>query len=120
MPLFGTSELAALQSAASTTLTDTCVIQRRTLTNDGFGSQSESWATVATTTARLGIPTGSFMVSLAARQTDLTSYEVSLPFGTDVRVNDRLVVDGRTLNVQNVFSPATLTMLVRVLASELR
>lgn len=120
MPLFGAAELAALQATAATTMADTCVVQRRSVTNDGFGSQSETWTTVATTTARLGVPSGSFMADLAAKQTDLASWQVDLPYGTDVRVADRLVLDSQTLTVQAVFSPETLTLVVRVLASELR
>jgi head-tail adaptor len=114
------AELASIQATANTTLTDDCTVQRAVIVNDGFGSQTESWDTVATTTARMGVPQGAYFAALAARLSEFASWQVSLPSGTDVQVKDQLLIRDQTLVVQSVYEPQTISSVTRVLASELR
>jgi hypothetical protein len=120
MQPLSSTELAAMQSEAQATMTDTCVIQRLTPTSDGFGSQRETWNTIATTVARMGTPTGGYLAEQAARLGELASWVISFPQATDVQVNDQLVINSQTLKVQAVYNPQTISTATRVLASEIR
>lgn len=109
-----------MQTVASSALADTCLVQRAVKVKDGFGSQKETWNTVATTTARMGTPSGGYISAMAAKLSEQASWQVSLPYGTDVQVKDRLIIDSQTLVVQAVFDPQSYSTVTRVLASELR
>lgn len=114
-------QLAALQAAA-TALLDIpgCVIQRRAPESDGLGSQTDNWTTVATLACGLAKPSAQIMQQYAARIGAQQAWTVRLPAGTDVRVDDQLVVSGLTLRVQAALNPASYSVSQRVLASEVR
>lgn len=79
------------------TLPDVCVIQRATNFSDGQGGQTEAWATASTTSCRVS-PAGRSAVEVARadRTAAVGDWIVTLPYLSDVTVEDRLLVNGTT------------------------
>lgn len=111
-----TTDLRATQQGA---LTRSCQIQRPTATSDGAGGQTTTTATVAT-------------VPCAYRQRDLSVGErelagrlgvgtlltLTVPWGTDLRNVDRVLVDGRTFEVQASPLRGSLQLAVQAVVAE--
>lgn len=116
--MLSADELTAIQAAASASFDQPCVVKRATDTQDTTGYTTHPWTTVTTTTARMAVPTGSYMQMIADKLSDLKTWLVSLPVGTSVQQNDLLIVGGQTLTVQTVFAPQSYQASVRLLASE--
>ncbi|MGZ3677034.1 MAG: hypothetical protein ACXWQR_00520 [Ktedonobacterales bacterium] len=112
-------ELSDIQGAVSTLFDKTCVIKRATDATAATGFTTQTFATLATTKCRMGVPTGSYMQMLAERMSDLKTWLVTLPANTDVQQTDQLVIDGQTLTVQTVFAPQSYSSATRVFASVL-
>jgi head-tail adaptor len=94
------AELAAMRADLTASLPDTAVIQRRTLTPDGMGGQTEAWATVATVACRVA-PTANMPEEFTngGRLVSTSWWRVTFPAGTDVRAADRVLALGRTFEV---------------------
>lgn len=122
MPTLSTAELTQMQTDAQGVILDqTCTIQRRSIASDGMGHSSESWPAVHSNVAcHLALPTGSYMQNLADRLSELTTWVVSFPVGTDVLIGDRLIVGSDTLTVQAVYNPQSFQILLTVEASEIK
>lgn len=117
------TELAQLQADAAALLDVTsCAVQRATLADDGYGHLAETWGTIATVTCGLAEPSAGIMTQFAGVLAgSVASWIVSLPLGTDVARNDRLIVGGQTMRVQAVLAPPqSYAILSQVLATELR
>lgn len=114
------SELALIQSDANALLDKTCLIRRATLTDDAYGTQSESWADVTTVDAGMAQPSAGLLANYAFLIGSLATWKVRLPYGTDVREKDQLVIDGQTLIVQVDLTPQSLAIFATVLASEVK
>ena len=116
-----TTELALIQQDLAVAVCDkTCVIQRATKTPDGYGSESESYRPIATTVAGMKEPTANMLQNYAFRIESLAAFLVHLPVGTDVAVDDYLVVDGQTLKVHVLLTPQSYQGLLQVIAAELK
>lgn len=120
MSLLSAAELASIQAEANKLLDTTAAIMRRTPSNDGLGSQSESWPTIATVPAMMTTPNGSFIQKQAEALGELASWLVFVPVGTDIQRYDRITINSQTLEVQAVYSPLSYAGLIRMLASEIR
>jgi head-tail adaptor len=118
--MLSAAEIAEMQAVATASLNTSCQIQRSTLTADGYGSSSETWTTVATVNVTLAQPSEGQLQKYAERIGGLASWLVRFPYGTDVRVNDQLIVGGVTLRVEAPLFPTSYEMSSRVLASEVR
>lgn len=115
------AELASIRSdAAAAALDLDCDIQRKTLTSDGMGQDSETWTTIATVKAGMTEPSGSQLQNYDYLIGSLATWKVQLPYGTDVQRQDHLIIDGSTLVVQADLSPQSYNALVTVLASEVK
>lgn len=115
------SELASIRAdTENATLDLSCEIQRRTLTSDGMGTQTESWHTQETVQCGLSQPTAGQLTNYAFLIGSLSAWQVKLPVGTDVRYNDHLIISGQTLTVQVVLNPRSYAALLTVLASEVK
>lgn len=111
-------ELAALRAVATSALDMAgAVVQRATLADDGYGHQTQTWATITTVAAGLAKPTAAIMQAYAARIGTRESWVASLPYGTDCAEGDRLVVSGQTLTVQADLSVSSYSTLKQVLAT---
>lgn len=84
-------------------------IQRATTASDGLGGRSRTFATVATVACRITPDRkGAAEAMTGERMMDKEPYRVSFPLGTDVRITDRVVVDGVTLAVEAVQAPRSV------------
>lgn len=99
-----TAELEAAQATAVGALPDSCDVQRRTVTSDGAGGQTETWTTVATVPCRVAPSGGASEGIVANESAGRAGFVVTVPSDTDVRGTDRLVIDDRQLEVVAVLT----------------
>ena len=79
---------------------DTCVIERPTSGTDAGGAPISGYTTAATVACKVSAPGRAPVEAISGgRVVPLVDYEISLPPATDVRNEDRIVVNGRTLYV---------------------
>lgn len=79
----------------------TAVIERASYAADGMGGQRETWAAVGTVDCRLMIQAsrqGQEFVT-GEQETSLTRWWATMPIGTDVLAQDRLLVASRNFEV---------------------
>lgn len=114
------AELTAIRANAAAVVCDQdCVIQRATSTPDAYGTETESSpTTIATTVAGMSTPTAGQVQAYASKIGALKAWQVQLPYGTDVREEDLLLIAGHTLTVQADLSPQSYNSLATVLAVE--
>lgn len=92
--MFSSSQLASMRACQTAALPSVCDIQRKTKVSDGMGGELENYATVAT-----GVPCrveSEFYQpaqnQAAEQRRTITNYPILLPFDTDIRVDDYLLV----------------------------
>lgn len=106
MTLLSSAQITSMRTTADLALPDTVVISRRTTASDGAGGWTETWATSATVAGRL-MPkyqiSGTEGQAAGQVQAEAT-WALTLPAGTDLRAGDRVVVAGRTFEVQALLS----------------
>lgn len=102
--MYSATELDAMRSTLEASLPDTAQVRRKTLTSDGMGGQTESWATVATVACRVAPSGRPEERAVAERLASVSVWTVTLPALTDVRAVDRLVVGARTFEVVGVLA----------------
>lgn len=116
-----TDELGSIRADVADAVCDLpCVIQRKVLTKDAYGSATESLVVVSPDDLLAGMkePTAGQMQMYASKLGSLGSWQVQFAYGTDVRVNDLLLIAGHTMTVQVDYSPQSYNTLTTVLASE--
>ncbi|HPV11713.1 MAG TPA: head-tail adaptor protein [Verrucomicrobiota bacterium] len=117
--LLPSDELAALRATQEAALPDTAAIRRITRTSDGAGGHTESEATVTTVACRMAqIGNGSERL-IAERLSLAESVVVTMPYGTDVRLTDRLLISGVTWEVVAILERSWSTAL-RVIAARVQ
>lgn len=114
------AEMAQLRADVTPVFDTSATIQRATLGSDGYGNPTETWNTVASVLAGLSKPSARIQALYAARIGSLDSWTVRLPYGTDVKQNDRILVAGQTLSVQADLSVSSYSTCYSVLATEVR
>lgn len=85
--------LAAMRSAISELLPDTCFILSLTATPDGAGGQSESWGTVTTASCRLDVKETRDILSGGAIQSFIKTV-LSVPYDTSITEANRITHGG--------------------------
>ena len=94
------AELADMRTVQDQAMAGTCVITRKTLTSDGMGGFTETWAAAGTVVGRVWPATESGAESLMAdRITESDAWVITVPYATDVTAKDRITADGRTFEV---------------------
>lgn len=94
------AEIADARAEQATMLPDTCTVQRKTLVSDGGGGQIERWDPVATGVACRLHPAsvtsggGTGIAPGGGRLNDATTHIVTFDAKGDVKLEDRIVVDG--------------------------
>ena len=80
---------------------DTCVVQRLSGAKDRAGAQTNDWVTTATVACRVDAPARQPVEAVSGgRVGPIVDYDVFIwPRTTVVGSNDRILVNGRTLNV---------------------
>ena len=116
--MLSATELGAMRAAVEASLPDMCEVQRVTLAAGSYGEQTESWKSIATVACRVapagGLPQERVM---AERLGNVSTWTVTLPALTDVRVGDRLLVGTRTFAVAGVLARSE-EIVRRVVCSE--
>lgn len=98
--MLSAAELAEMRSVQALAQAGTAVISRKTLTADGMGGFTETWAASGTVTCRVWPARESGAESLIAdRITESDAWVITVPYATDVAAEDRVVADGRTFEV---------------------
>lgn len=112
-------ELALIRSDAAAILDLPCVIQRATLTPDGVGSNALTWPTVSAPGLLCGMssPSQAQMSIYADVIGSQIAYNINFPWNQDIRVQDRILVQGLSLNVQVGATSESYSALQTVLAS---
>ncbi len=117
--LLPSDELAALRATQEAALPDTAAIRRITRTSDGAGGHTESEATVTTVACRMAqIGNGSERM-IAERLSLAESVIVTMPYGTDARLVDRLLINGVTWEVVAIMERSWSTAM-RVIAARVQ
>ena len=115
------AELASIRAEAALAVCDqVCVISRKSTTQDGMGTGSDTYNVINTTTAGVRQPGGSLLANYAFAIESLATYLVLLPYGTDVRHQDHLLIAGETLEAHVILSPQSYSIFENVLAAQLK
>lgn len=121
MNTLSTTELTQMQNDAVRGACDlSCQIQRATRTPLSSGGASVVWNTVATVQAGMAEPSASQLQNYEYMIGSLAAWQVRFPVGTNVLEQDRLVINGETLEVVKIMTPRSIPVLLTVLASEVK
>jgi hypothetical protein len=124
MPQLRNSELVSMRLAANAQLFDkTCTILRNSPTQNPQGVNVDNFIAIATNQGcNIAQPTQTYLVLLAQRISNQTSWQVDMAYGTDVKSGDQLNISGAVLVVQavntNAAFPSSFGILLNILASE--
>ncbi len=101
--ILNAGQLAQLRTLHERALPNTATILRRTLTSDGQGGQTQSYASVGTTICRLAFFGGNRPVMPDTEQSGKIEpkerWIVTLPYGADALETDRLTINGVTYEI---------------------
>lgn len=116
------AEMLSIQADVALAACDKdCQIQRLpTSTPDSRGVPSGVPTTIATVKAGMKQPTGNHLQNYDYLIAAMDTWLVQFPVGTDVRAQDNLVIEGRSLVVQIILAPQSYPGLLSVLASEVK
>lgn len=109
----------AREDAEAQLLVDTGVITRRSATINDDGTESLTWATVATVGARVEPMSNRDTSETLGERADATQYYRGyVPVGTDVNAGDRVTLTTHVLYVTQVYAARSDALLLRVMLSE--
>lgn len=101
-------DLAGMREVQESALPDTAVISRLTRTYDDTGGYSETSTTVATVACRVTRERPREVVQ-GEQPVVLADWVVTLPYGTDVRPDDNITVNGQVLHVVGLLNASWRT-----------
>lgn len=120
--MLSSSELSMLQRHAEHALIDTCDIYRRVRVDDGAGGYTYTDSVVGDNViCRLTPVRNDFEQErlIAATLGSDISWILSLPVGTNITLNDYVVMDGHRLEVNAIMAePRSILTVMRVVVSE--
>jgi hypothetical protein len=115
------AEMASLRADVAALACDTsCVVKRKTSTKDAWGTRTESFSTVTTVNVGLKSPAAHELQVYAYMIGSSKAWMVKLPYGTDVRTQDHLILGSDTLVVQADVSLSSYSTLTTMLAVEFK
>jgi hypothetical protein len=121
MPLISEAKLNKIRATVNRTLPDPCQIKRKSKMPDGRGGFVEGpEVTVATVNSRMIAMSYDQERVYGDRLQNRLGFKVLLPYGTDIKDSDKLVISGRTLDVVDVITGQTWELFVQVICSEKR
>ncbi len=102
--LLSTANLTWMQATQQQAMPGTVVIERYTSSADGMGGETETWAAVGTAIGRIypHVSRGMNEAVGGAQIMSVTNWNATLPIGTDVVAQDRLLYQSRTWEVLQV------------------
>jgi SPP1 family predicted phage head-tail adaptor len=117
------SDLDAMRADVAELLPDTCVIKSDIGTSDGAGGWTPNWQPVSggTVTCRVDPMRKSKRIEVEAeRESIVNMYTVTLPYNAPVDVDQRIEVNGMTLEVREFHSKVSWRVETQVLAAEIK
>jgi len=88
-------DLAQMRETEEAALPDVANIQRRTLTPDGYGNQTETWSTVQSPPCRIApYKEKKIETEQAGVITAIAEFIVTLPYDVVINATDRLQING--------------------------
>ena len=97
------NDLIRMREMQEQFLPQTGVIQRATLAPDGYGGYTETWAAVGTVSCRVYPRERETRERVTGGQVvSPTRWDVTAPYGTDVKAGDRWLIEERTFQVEGV------------------
>lgn len=115
MTMLTENEICDLRGEFDDLLGESCEIQRATTTSDGMGGSTDTWATVATVCCTVAPVSRTGRAERTGEQVrEVQARMVTLPAETDVRLTDRLIVNGQTLEVVDLRESRTYEIVRRV------
>ena len=115
-------ELSQLQADLQAQVCDkTCIIQRETSsTPDGIGSSAPTFTAITTTVAGVTLPTANDLQNFAFEIGDKATFKVHVPYGTNVKALDHLLIESQTLEVHILLDPHSVPGLLPLLVVEIK
>jgi hypothetical protein len=95
-----------------------CTIQRATTSKDAWGTETETFNTIATLKAGMKSPKPATLEAYASRIGAKLAWQVNFAYGTDVQEQDHLIIGSDTMVVQAILSQQSYSTLTTVLATE--
>jgi hypothetical protein len=117
MGLIPDADLAAMRTLVTDSLDLPCSIQRAVSTPDAWGSEQQTFTTVATTLCNLAKPTAQISQQYAARLANQQAWVARFTNGMDIREGDVVVVSGQSLTVQAILTPNSYSVSTRALVA---
>ena len=102
-PVLSPARLDALSDLLGRARPSVCTLRRQAAARDAGGATTGAWADAATVSCRVSasaLRQGEGM--LGGMAVAPAGYDVAMPRGTDVRAADRVVVGGKTLEIDEV------------------
>jgi hypothetical protein len=121
MAILSEADLSPLRIEAASLACDlACVIKRppESDPNDWGGPPSGSETTVATTVVGLVEPSASQLQNYGYKIGSLATWQAHFPYGTDIKEQDVIEVEGNRLTVQVVLQPRSYEVLTSALVSK--
>lgn len=92
-----------MRAQAAELLPDTCVIQTRSVVNDGEGGVTENWTASGTVACRMDIISARTRTEVqAAREARTTFYQLTVPYDTMLDIFSQMVHAGVTYQVAEI------------------
>lgn len=97
------SDLAKVRAEQTKLMPETVIVKRCSRTYDSAGSWTENWQTAATTIGRIAYTGEKPDVREVGEMISTAKiYDVTLPYNTDVRVDDEVEINGKRYSVMAV------------------
>lgn len=107
--LLSAGELASIRATRNGFLPDTAILYRHTLTGDGMGGRSESWAAVGTVSCYVWTRESlDSEIVVGGQVTSRTRWYIEVPYNTTIDARDRVDVGDRTFTVTTVPNDASI------------
>ena len=100
--MLSADEIAAMRATLVASLPEVASIERATRVPDGAGGETLTYGNVATCPARVSPAGAEDEREFAGRVAGRSLWRITLPAEADVRLDDRVVVGGRTVEVLGV------------------
>ena len=108
--LLDANDLGRIALDMAELFTESATIQRPADSRDAIGGRTQAWSTAATTVCRVRAMGGDVDTTTSGASQDAEMYRVAFPVGTDLRLADRVVVNGLTLAVAGISTPTSLSL----------
>jgi head-tail adaptor len=91
-----------MRAVSELTFDQSCAVSRNTQSSNGFGGFTDSWSTVATVQAHIREESGPNEAAIDPSMRARSRFMVWLPYATDVRPTDRLIIGAYTYEVTDI------------------